>query len=133
MAQQEWERQKSPVYADAINLSRDLAARGIRVECIRRSKEEQFFEGQKGAAWFKTSQGDFEVWFLPSPETFAGLEVITQQKNGRYIYSFGGTPRISRTKDSSKPIYFIKDRNALFNVWGDEQLAARIQRALQSP
>jgi hypothetical protein len=43
MAQQEWENQSSPVYADATNLARDLARRGIKVECIRRSKEEHLF------------------------------------------------------------------------------------------
>ena len=133
IAQQEWESQDSPVFADATNLSHYLAARGITVECIRRSKEEHFFEGQKGGAWFKTSQGVFEVWFLPTAETFAGLEVIVQQKDGRYIYSFRGIPLISRTMDSSKPIYFIKYGSALINVWGDEQLAASIQKALQSP
>ena len=47
MAQQEWESQKNPVYVDATNLSHDLAARGITVECIRSSKEEQLFRGQK--------------------------------------------------------------------------------------
>jgi hypothetical protein len=43
MAQQGWENQSSPVYADASNLARDLARRGIKVECIRRSKEEHLF------------------------------------------------------------------------------------------
>ncbi len=132
-AQREWESKSSPVYADATKLARDLTNRGITVVCIRRSKEEHRFEGQKGAAWFKSNQGIFEVWFLPSSETFADLEVISQQKNGRYIYSFRGTPRISSTTDSSKPIYFIKYRNALFNVWGNQQLAASIQTAFQEP
>src|SRR5271163_4401351 len=73
-ARQGWEDKSSPVYADAINLARELSSRGLGVECIRRSKEEHLFEGQKGAAWFQTSQGSFEVWFLAAPETFAGLE-----------------------------------------------------------
>ena len=65
LAQEEWEKQSSPVYADATVLAHDLARRGIKVECIRRSKEENLFKNQKGAAWFKTNQGIFEVWFMP--------------------------------------------------------------------
>jgi hypothetical protein len=90
-AQQQWENGSSPVYADASELARTLNERGFLVQCLRRSVGEGFFQGQKGAARFKTERGIFEVWFLPKPETFAGLEIDEQRKNGEYVYSFGGT------------------------------------------
>jgi len=133
-AKQGWDDGSSPVYADAVDLARTLSNRGIMVVCIRRSKEEHLFEGQKGAAWYKTDHGIFEVWFLPKTQSFAALEVIEEpQENGRYIYSFRGTPRILAHMDSSKPISFIKHGNALFKVWGDKQLAAIIEKAFQNP
>jgi hypothetical protein len=132
VTQQQWENQ-SPVYADATELARALNERGFVVECIRSSVEERLFKGQKGAAWFKTDRGIFEVWFLPKPQNFAGLEIIDQQKNGEYVSSFRGTPRVSVTMAGSKPSYFIKYRSALFHVIGDEELAASIKNAFQEP
>lgn len=138
-AQQEWDLADSPVYADATELAHVLNDVGLRVECIRRSKEERLFPGKKGAAWFKTDKGVFEVWFLPKPETFDGFAIIVQpQSNGRYIYSFAGTPRtgtprLLTTTNSAKPISFIRHRSVLFEVWGDQQLAARLQQTFKSP
>jgi hypothetical protein len=130
----DWNAGNSPVYADASELARTLNDRGFVVECIRRSKEECLFKGQKGAAWYKTDQGIFEVWFLPKTESFAALEVIEQpQENSRYIYSFRGTPRISVSMHSSKRQFFIKHGNALFKVWGDKPLADSIEKAFQKP
>jgi hypothetical protein len=134
VARQAWEAQSSPVYADATELGRMLSDRGFVVDCIRRSKEERLFTGQKGAAWFKTDKGIFEVWFLPKTETFASLEVIEQpQGNGRYIYSFRGTPRILNKIQSSRQIFFLKQGSLLFEVWGDKQLATSLVHAFQKP
>jgi hypothetical protein len=133
VAQQQWENRTSHVYDDATELANTLNERGFQVQCMRRSVEERLFKGQKGAAWVKTDRGIFEVWFLPMPETFAGLEVDERRENGRYVYSFRGTPRISQTIDSSKQSYFISYGNLLFHVWGDEQLAASIKNAFQKP
>jgi hypothetical protein len=132
-SQQQWENGSSPVYADATELARILNERGFFVQCIRRSVGERFFQGQKGAAWFKTDRGIFEVWFLPKPENFTGLEIDQRRENGEYVYSFRGTPQISRTMESSKQIYFINYENLLFTVIGDEQLAASIRNLLQKP
>jgi hypothetical protein len=111
-----------------------LTRRDFVVECIRRSKQEHLFEGQKGAAWFETDEGIFEVWFLPKTESFASLEIIEERKaNGRYIYTFRGKPRIRTYMDSPKPIAFIERGNLLFEVWGNGQLAARLGRAFQKP
>jgi len=87
VAQQQWENQSSPAYADATELARTLNERGFLVQCMRRSVEERLFKGQKGAAWFKTDRGVFEVWFLPKSENFAGLE-IDEQRGKRRIHIF---------------------------------------------
>jgi hypothetical protein len=121
----------SPVYIEAEDLAQRLRPAGIQVQCIRRAKEDHLFDDQAGAAWFKTDQGAFVVWFLPETETFNSLQVIEHSRgNGRFVYSFGGTPEIKTTFDSSKRIWFIKQRNVLFEVRGDSKLAARIRRVL---
>ena len=123
----------SPVYVEAENLAQKLRPAGIQVRCIRRSKEENLFDGQAGAAWFKTDQGTFEAWFLPEAESFSNLQVIERsESNGRFVYSFQGTPEIKTTFDSSKRIWFIKQRNILFEVWGESELAARIRSGLRN-
>ena len=133
IAEQQWANRSSPVYADATELARTLNEHGFIVQCMRRSVEEHLFKGQKGAAWFKTDRGIFEVWFLPKSKSFAGLEINDQWRNGEYVSSFRGTPRISLTMGGSKHNFFIKYENVLFHVIGDEQLAASIKNAFQEP
>jgi hypothetical protein len=131
--QQAWDKGGDPVYTDAMELERALSDRGFVVQCIRSSKEQSRFEGQKGAAWFETDRGTFDVLFLPSGQSFAALEIVPQdQQNGRYVYSFRGTPHMSKD-DSSKPIWFIKHGNVLFCVWGNRELAASLERSFQKP
>jgi hypothetical protein len=132
-AQKSWENGTSPVYKDATSLATALNERGFHVQCMRGSVEERLFVGEKGAAWVKTDRGIFEVWFLSKPETFAALEVNEQQDNGRYLYTFSGTPKIPGTIDSSKQSYFIPSGSLLFHVWGDEQLAMGLKNAFQMP
>jgi len=133
-AQRAWDDASSPVYLDAEQLGRTFNDRGFAVECIRRSKEENLFEGQKGAAWYKTDRGIFEVWFLPERENFSALQIIEQAKgNGRYVYSFRGRPRIVTSIDSAKSISFIRHGNLLFEVWGDKQLAQRLEATFRAP
>jgi hypothetical protein len=123
----------SPVYVEAEDLAQTLRSAGIQVQCIRRSKEEHLFDDQAGAAWFKTDQGAFEVWFLPEVGTFSDLHVIEHPRgNGWFVYSFEGMPAIKTTFDSSERMWFIKQRNVLFEVWGDSKLAARIRSAFGS-
>jgi len=122
VAEQQWENKSSPVYVDATNLARDLGTRGIKVECIRRSKEEHLFEGQKGAAWFKTNQGSFEVWFLPDAKAAA---IVFAKVTAR------PAPTFLRSGSSE---LFIQHENIVFHVsQGDQTLAANLQRALQQP
>jgi hypothetical protein len=121
----------SPVYADAGKLAQRLESHGLKIDCMRRSTEEHLFEGQKGAAWVKTNQGIFEVWFLPSGEDFDKLEIketVTQDK--RYVYSFRGLSRVPPTIDSSQRIVFIKHGDVLFKVWGNGALAAQLHESI---
>jgi hypothetical protein len=121
----------SPVYVEAEQVARMLRSGGIEVQCIRRSKEERLFDGQLGAAWFKTNQGAFEVWFLPKMESFNRLQIKEHaEENGRYVYTMGGAPNIKTTIDSSRRIEFIRQGNILIEVWGNSKLAARIRKAL---
>ena len=124
----------SPAYNDANELAQQLTESGFLVECIRRSKQEHFFPAQKGAAWFSTNRGTFEVWFLQEEGTFASLEVIEQsQPNGRYTYTFRGTPQISSVIDSAVRLYFINGGRIVIEVSGDGQLARSLETALLSP
>ncbi len=124
-----WE--SSPVHREGMRLGRDLESQGLKVECMRRSKEENLFEGQKGAAWVKTDYGIFEAWFLPGNETFEKLEIKeTLAGNGRYLYSFSGLAHVPPTLDSSQPIAFIKNGSRLFEVWGNRALAAVLRQRL---
>jgi hypothetical protein len=133
-AQAEWSRGDSRVYADAMDLAHRLTDRGIVVECVLRSKEERRFDAEEGAAWYKTDHGIFDVWFLPKTESFTAFKVIEQrQSNGKYVYTFSGTPRPRGSEESSKQEFFIKNGNVLFKVWGDKQLAASLEQAFQNP
>lgn len=132
-SRQAWENRSSPVYADAGELARMLSNRGFVVDCIRRSKQERIFVGQKGAAWFKTDKGIFEVWFLPKGESFTALDVIEHVGGDEWYAYFQGTPRISIHMESSKQMFFVKHGNLLFEVWGNKQLATRLDQAVQNP
>ena len=120
VARQQWENQSSPVYIDATNLARDLATRGIKVECIRRSKEEHLFQGQKGAAWFRTNHGVFEAWFFP--DTKAAMVAVEKVTARPAPVSLPSGPSES----------FIQHQNVVIHVsLGDRTLAASLQRAFQ--
>jgi len=64
-------RPTDPAYAESIELTRELENRGYIVRCVLGSKMVSTFEGQLGAALYRTSRGDFEALFLPKPHTFA--------------------------------------------------------------
>ena len=127
-SQQDWDSGSSPVYREAMELTKVLGQHGFTVDCIRRSKQGNLFKDQKGAAWYKTNQGIFEVLF--SQKHSAGLNVTEKpQENGRYTYSIQG----ASTFNSSKRMRFIHSENKIFEVWGDEQLAENLSRAFQHP
>jgi hypothetical protein len=119
-----------PAYNDAAELTRKLNGLGLHVRCTLASKMQHIFAGQSGAAFYRADIGDFETLFLPQGESFDRLKVIERQKRGRYLYSFRGTPHSKVHMDGSKPSYFIKKRNVLFYVWGDDQIAATLRSKL---
>jgi hypothetical protein len=119
------------VYAEAIDVANTLNGLGVPIRCILASKMQHIFIGQKGAAFYQTVDGSFEVLFLPKTQSFESLQIVERRENDRYIYSFRGTPRPqTNVMDSSRPISFIKKENLLFYVWGQPTLAATLQSKL---
>ena len=122
-------RPPDPEYADAMNLKQTLEAHGIVVRCVLRSKMSGMFVGQKGAALYRTDDGAFDVLFLPKPLTWAALQIIRSEKNGRYSYSFRGWPK--RTGIMYGRSYFVKHVSGMC-IASDERLSARLDRILNS-
>jgi hypothetical protein len=118
-------------YADVTELTNLLQAHGIVVECALRSKMEHLFQGQEGAAVFRTDQGSFNALFLPKPGNWDGLEVVQTEKNGHYLTSFKGqpTPWPANLMDGLEPQYFVKHANVLCITW-DERLFQSLNRIL---
>jgi hypothetical protein len=119
-----------PAYADAMELAKTLTSHGISVRCVLLSKEAQMFEGQLGAAFFRSDIGNFEALFLPRSETWDELEVVEQREQGGHAtYHFRGVPKYSGTWDG-KPVYFVKHGNQLLHSL-DEKMVARLREAIQ--
>ena len=120
-----------PAYADAMDLARTLQGRGFIVKCVLQSVMVHTFQGQKGAAVFRTDRGDFDVLFLPEPQTFATVEILERRENGRFLYSFRGSPRAASPHpiDSAYPMYFVKHADQLFITW-ESKLPASIVKAV---
>jgi hypothetical protein len=112
-----------PAYPDAMDLTRTLSGSGFVVQCIARSKFEGI-QGTMGAALYLTNRGDFDVVFLPKPQTFDALKIVERHRNGEYIYSFRGNPRPASRMEGKKA-YFFKQSNKLFIAW-DKQTATRL-------
>jgi hypothetical protein len=122
------------VYRDAVALSQTLGKNGFVVKCLLNSMSEGTFEGQTGAATFRTDRGTFEVLFLPQSKSFDHLEVIEERNGFRYSYWFKGPPQPwpANLIDSAFRIYFIRHRNLLFVVDRDAELAARLEKFARS-
>lgn len=119
-----------PAYAEAMKLSRTITEHHIEIRCVVLSKEAQLFDGQLGAAFFRTGAGDFEALFLPPTQSWNELKVIEKREvNGYTTYRFQGSPAYSGTWEG-KPVYFVKQRNRLLHS-PDEKLAGKLRAALQ--
>jgi hypothetical protein len=120
-----------PAYADAMELAQTLQSHGFIVKCILQSKMVRVFEDQKGAAFFKTDHGDFNALFLPKPQTFSSLDIVSRSENGRFLYSFRGSPPPASPHpiDSAYPMFFEKHENQLF-ITSKNQLASTIAKAV---
>jgi len=124
----------APVHDDAITLANTLNKKGMLVKCILSSKMVGTFDGQTGAALFRSDRGSFEVLFLPQPQTFDRLKIIERHDGGRYSYRFKGPPQPwpANLIDSAFRIFFIKNRNMLLVVENDAALAATLQEVARS-
>jgi hypothetical protein len=123
-----------PVHDDAMELARTFERHGFIVECVRSSKQARIFDGQKGAAVYKTNRGSFEVLFLPKGQTFDELEIVSESKGRDFRkYSFQGKPKITHTMETNSRIAFIKHENVMFEVFGDDGLAKSLEQVFQAP
>jgi hypothetical protein len=122
-----------PAFPDAMELAQTLRAHGLTVKCVLRSKMVNQFQGQKGAALYRTSFGDFEALFLAQPKVFDSLNVIERRDGVWYFYSFEDPPqpRPAMKIQSVDRNYFIKYRSMLF-VLRDERLAATLTEITRS-
>jgi hypothetical protein len=101
-----------PAYAEAMKLSKTLDRHGIKIRCVLLSKEAQLFDGQLGAAFFRTEIGDFEALFLPPTQSWDKLKVIQQHESRGYNkYRFQGSPTYRGTWEGKNSVYFVKRRN----------------------
>jgi len=119
-----------PIYSEAIDLAEVLRERGLTVKCVLPSKMANTFEGQAGAALYRTNHGDFEALFLKKPATFASVKATEAEKNGFYFYSFEGRPATSGWT-SSRREYFVKNGSQML-VTREEQLAVYLDKELNS-
>jgi hypothetical protein len=90
---------------------------------------ENVFDGQSGAAVYRTDKGEFDVLFLPRAETFDAVQVVEQKQGELHVYSFRGTPH-SPMRMEVRKTYFINSGSLLFVVMDDADLAASIQPAV---
>ena len=130
----DWPRMEptDPAYSDAMTLARVLAEDGISVSCIGPSTMNGLFEGEVGAAIYKTSRGVFEALFLPQSRSFDELQIRERRDGASYLYSFEGQPK-SSTADpmtASRPFHFLKNLNRLI-VSRDKELVAHLEAILE--
>src|SRR5215470_931856 len=83
-------RTSDAAYPETVALTKDLENRGFVVRCVLQSKFANFFEGQLGAALYRTDHGDFEALFLTRPRTFASIRLVERAEGGRYVYRLEG-------------------------------------------
>jgi hypothetical protein len=118
-------------YSDAMGLAQTLISHHFTVTCVSPSKMTDTFEGQEGAAVYRTTEGDFEALFMPKPQNFNKLRVIERQDGQSYRYSFAGRPEPwpANLIESAFPLYFVKHGRELI-VAQDRQIAARVRSAV---
>ncbi|SRR6266851_2418887 len=118
-------------YLDAAELARILSDHNFVVRCICLSLLDGFVPGTKGAALYLTDHGDFDVVFLPKPQTFDAFEIIERHKYGGYEYSFRGSPPKKGRMLGPRRTHFFKRSNQLFITW-DEQTATSLAELIIS-
>ncbi len=120
-----------PIYSEAMDLAKVLRGYGLTIKCVLPSKMANAFEGQIGAALYRTNRGDFETLFLKKTATFASVKPTEARKNGFYLYSFEGSPSAHGGWTSSKREYFVKHRSQML-ITREEELAVYLDKELNS-
>jgi hypothetical protein len=125
-------KQTDPAYDDATTLTSTLRSHGFVVKCVLQSKWVHLFEGQTGAALFKTDYGDFEALFLPKGQDFESL-VITEGREGeRFLYTLEGyPPPTSQPINSKYRMFCEKHGNVLFMTWDQAGVVKKIAKTFQ--
>lgn len=131
----------NPVYADALDLADALTNAHINLKCVTLNKMTTAFEGEEGAIYLRTDDSLLHAVFMPRPQDFGRLQVFQQRQQGRYNYTFGGTPKYTFRGNpkmkvgaggmvgSSFVAYFICYENALI-IGFDKQLALQIEKGI---
>jgi hypothetical protein len=113
-------------YEEAMKLKESFNRQSIEVICVLPSTINHIFDGQLGAAFYRTTVGIIDVMFMPKSTDFK-ICVIETKKDGRYLYSFDGKVRaITPGWDASHPFFFIQIHNAMFTT-DDEKMAQRLR------
>jgi hypothetical protein len=113
-------------YEEAMKLKGSLSRQGIEVTCVLASKLVRIFEGQLGAAFYRTTVGVIDVMFMPASKDFE-VRIVETKKNGRYLYSFEGKPHANdQVWDASHQCFFIRSHNVMITT-ADEKIAQRLQ------
>jgi hypothetical protein len=121
-----------PAFAESMKLSKTLNRHGIQIRCVLLSKEAQLFDGQLGAAFFRTDIGDFEALFLPPAQSWDKLKVIEEHESGAYNrYRFQGSPKYPGTWAGKNSLYFVNHRNQFLHSL-DPQVVSKLREALQA-
>ena len=119
-------KRTEPAYKEAMKLKEKLNRQGIEVICVLPSKLVGMFDGQLGAAFYRTTVGSIDVMLMPALIDFE-IHVVEARKDGRYLYSFDGKPHaITPVWDASHPCFFIQFHNSMFTT-DDEKVAERLQ------
>ena len=90
------------------------------------------FEGEVGAAFYRTRGGVFQALFLPQSQTFDELQIRERRDGAFYLYSFEGQPKRSTAgpMTASRPFHFLENLNRLI-VSDDKELVAHLEAILE--
>ena len=122
-------KRMDPAYQEAMKLKEKLDRQGFEVTCVLPSKDIRIFEGQLGAAVYRTAFGNIDVMFMPQSTDF-WVRVVENKQNGRFLYTFNGNPHaLIPVWDASRPFYFVQHRNYMFAT-ADDKLAEKLRAAV---
>ena len=121
-----------PAYPHALRLFLTLTDRGVKVNCVARSKMEHFLTGEIGAAIFRTDEGSFEALFFSTQQQVQEVHLVERHDGDWYTHAVSTPPpSITRTWDSIKPEHLVKHGNMLLMTFTSEKLARLLRDTLE--